>query len=594
MLPNMIGYHCDYRYWPYTSGRSVGLYTGECVVDVNAALSAVQPMVNNYFGGVLEGLMGCLSLTAPPGDEAARSTQEGVERRVAEALEKNLPPTAKKSGDPPQGLHVGYKLDFFQRDSVPLVPALSSTALPDLLKAMDRLRLQVPPVPNKARSLLGGETLLDKVNSESKDPEREEVEVHLMSELLYSYERTPKVRGMRRCSALPNKAARIGGSAGASEASNSSNGASRQEPSVPPGQADSIEKDPSRPPLAGDRKRKIASLKEDVNRQKDRLPQVLIGGITIDHDKNSMLTTLSLAKKEASNPVRSLEDDTDEQDEPASKVTKVTFASDDDLSSPLPKGMPSASESQPNGKDSGKGDDPDGEPDEDENDDDEPTDVDEEKAQKDLTEDDESSSCSEGADGDDVLEEPPEVLSANEEPDYIANRLQMRINLYSGDKMVANRVRCSILNLKRNADEPTRKEIETSPIFKIRGPKEGDKSISNIAAHWISVLAHSNVLGDRHPNAFKPPDGWPKIYSWETFKAQAPEVVSKLWRNKRGLPLIVVIIPPEESEFRKSYFLNRLHKISSIKRVSVYFQGEKTTNKIVNRSVSVVIVESSP
>ena len=38
MLPNMIGYHCDYRYWPYTSGRSVRLYTGECVVDSGTVL----------------------------------------------------------------------------------------------------------------------------------------------------------------------------------------------------------------------------------------------------------------------------------------------------------------------------------------------------------------------------------------------------------------------------------------------------------------------------------------------------------------------------------------------------------------------------
>ena len=44
---------------------------------VSAALSAVQPMVNNYFGGILEGLMGCLSLTASSNDEAACSTQEG-------------------------------------------------------------------------------------------------------------------------------------------------------------------------------------------------------------------------------------------------------------------------------------------------------------------------------------------------------------------------------------------------------------------------------------------------------------------------------------------------------------------------------------
>ena len=55
---------------------------------VNAALSSIQPMVANYFRGVLEGLIGSLSLSPPSGEGPARSTQEGVERRVAVALQR--------------------------------------------------------------------------------------------------------------------------------------------------------------------------------------------------------------------------------------------------------------------------------------------------------------------------------------------------------------------------------------------------------------------------------------------------------------------------------------------------------------------------
>ena len=161
----------------------------------------------------------------------------------------------------------------------------------------------------------------------------------------------------------------------------------------------------------------------------------------------------------------------------------------------------------------------------------------------------------------------------------VTNRLQTRINLYSNDKMVANWVRCSILNLKKSAMEPTRQQIETSPIFRLRGPKEGGKTISNIAVHWISILANSNVLGNKHPKVYKPPEGWPKIYSWETFRSKALEVASKLWRNKRSSPSIVVVIPPEETEFRKSYFLNRLHKTSSIRQISVYYQDKETAKQ---------------
>ena len=218
---------------------------------VNTALSAVQPMVNNYFGGILEGLMGCLSLTAPPGDEVARSTQEGVEQQIAEALKKSLPSIAERSKDPPQGLHVGYRHDFFHRDSVPMIPALSSTALPNLLKAMDQLCLQVPSVPNEARQLLEGEALLDKIDPESKKSDDEEVEVHLMSQLLNTFDRTPKVKGVKRCSALPNRAAKMGNSMDAPGVSDPPSKTSLQEPLTLPGQAGSVGKAPLQPPTLG-------------------------------------------------------------------------------------------------------------------------------------------------------------------------------------------------------------------------------------------------------------------------------------------------------------------------------------------------------
>ena len=330
---------------------------------VNAALSAVQPMVNNYFGGILEGLMGCLSLTAPPGDETARSTQEGVEQWIAEALKKSLPSVAEESKDPPQGLHVGYKHDFFHRDSVPMIPALSSTALPDLLKAMDQLRLQVPSVPSEARLLLEGETLLDKVDPESKKSDDEEVVIHLMSQLLNTFDRTPKVKGVKRCSTLPNKAAKIGNSADTTGVSGPPSKTSIQEPLAPPGQVGSTGKAPLQPPVAGSRKRRIESLKMDVTKKMGQLPQVM-EGVTIDHDKDSILATFSMLKSRASKPIQSLDDEVEEQDDPPRKVTKVTFTLDDDLGSPLAKSKLDASKPQENGGELNGEEDPDEEPDE--------------------------------------------------------------------------------------------------------------------------------------------------------------------------------------------------------------------------------------
>ena len=384
------------------------------------------------------------------------------------------------------------------------------------------------------------------------------------------------MKGVKRCSTLPNKAAKLGNSADAPGISGSSNRTPIQDPLAPPGQVGSTGKAPSQPPAVGSRKRRIESLKADMTKKMEQLPQV-VDGVTINHDKNSILATFSVSKNRASKPIQSLDDEVEGQDDPPRKVTKVTFASDDDLGSPLAKSKVDVSEPQENG----------GEVNGEEDRDEEPDEEDDSEGEllggeggaggnlEEFEEDEESSSDSGDEEEDDMLEDPKENLGPNEDPDLVTNRLQTRINLYSNDKMVANRVQCSILGLKLSAMEPTRKQVETSPIFRLQGLKEGDKTISNIAVHWISILANSNILGDKYPKAYKPPEGWPQIYSWESFRAKASEVASKLWRNRRSTPSIVVVIPPEETEFRKSYFLNRLHRIGSIRRVSVYYEDAK-------------------
>ena len=50
------------------------------------------------------------------------------------------------------GLHIGYSLQYADHKKGPLVPALSSTALPDLLDAIDRLQLGMSTPSNKDQS----------------------------------------------------------------------------------------------------------------------------------------------------------------------------------------------------------------------------------------------------------------------------------------------------------------------------------------------------------------------------------------------------------------------------------------------------------
>ena len=59
----------------------------EVALCVNLALTATRPIIGNYFNGVLEGLMGSLGIKVQEDEDPPRSTQEGLERCLAEELQ---------------------------------------------------------------------------------------------------------------------------------------------------------------------------------------------------------------------------------------------------------------------------------------------------------------------------------------------------------------------------------------------------------------------------------------------------------------------------------------------------------------------------
>ena len=59
----------------------------EVALWVNLALTATRPVIGNYFNGVLEGLVGSLGIKVHPDKDPPRSTQEGLERCLAEELQ---------------------------------------------------------------------------------------------------------------------------------------------------------------------------------------------------------------------------------------------------------------------------------------------------------------------------------------------------------------------------------------------------------------------------------------------------------------------------------------------------------------------------
>ena len=121
----------------------------EVVLHVNLTLTAMRPLVGNYFGGILEGLIGRLRIKIHGDGSPPRSTQEGLEKCSAELLwlSSASPPTLDGCGS--WGLWAGYSLEFADKGKGPQVPALSSTTLTNLLDVIDCLWLRAPPLSEK-------------------------------------------------------------------------------------------------------------------------------------------------------------------------------------------------------------------------------------------------------------------------------------------------------------------------------------------------------------------------------------------------------------------------------------------------------------
>ena len=125
--------------WDLTLSKE--LAEEEEALCVNLALMATRPIIGNYFNGVLEGLVGSLGIKIHKDKDPPRSTQEGLERHLAEELEQLSVSASSLKGSESCGLHVGYSLQYADHKKGPSVPALSSMVLPGLLDVINCLQL---------------------------------------------------------------------------------------------------------------------------------------------------------------------------------------------------------------------------------------------------------------------------------------------------------------------------------------------------------------------------------------------------------------------------------------------------------------------
>ena len=139
----------------------------EVSLGVIIGLGAHQPLEANFFPGILEGLVGRLSLAPPSVTSPPTSVREGVARHWATALREAIQRTEGRDIDlrqvtstvVPHGLHLDYDLDFQTRRVDDVAPTLTSTLLSGLIGNLPQLeRLGIPrdPAPFKVDEDLWG------------------------------------------------------------------------------------------------------------------------------------------------------------------------------------------------------------------------------------------------------------------------------------------------------------------------------------------------------------------------------------------------------------------------------------------------------
>ena len=119
-------------------------------IRVLVGLIGTQPLVVNFYSGVLEGVTARLGLALPGVKNPPSSAPEGMLCSFIASLEEAVKAddAGQATGWSIQGdLHTCYTEDFVTRRADDIPSVFKSSLLPGLIKEMDNLRLQEPAVP---------------------------------------------------------------------------------------------------------------------------------------------------------------------------------------------------------------------------------------------------------------------------------------------------------------------------------------------------------------------------------------------------------------------------------------------------------------
>ena len=144
-----------------------------------------------------------------------------------------------------------------------------------------------------------------------------------------------------------------------------------------------------------------------------------------------------------------------------------------------------------------------------------------------------------------------------------------RFMVYGRDSTAVHEVRAEILGLEAET-RPSRQDIDSSPIFALRRVADESQPPSIIGKHWVPYLEQKGHLVDCKPKDFSYKDGWLLLYTRAGITKHLSGLESLLNKDKTS-PLIAVILPEMDFQYKREYVIHKLHKSESLNRISISY-----------------------
>ena len=144
-----------------------------------------------------------------------------------------------------------------------------------------------------------------------------------------------------------------------------------------------------------------------------------------------------------------------------------------------------------------------------------------------------------------------------------------RFTVYGRDSAAVHEVRARILGLEAKT-KPSQQDIDSSPVFALRRAADESWPPAIIGKHWVPYLEQKGHLADCKPKDFSYKDGWLALYTRAGLTKHLSGLESLLKKDKAS-PLITVILPEMDFQYKWEYVIHKFHKFESLNRISISY-----------------------